>query len=307
MFHIHVLSRLKALYALNAAEESYKRAREEEKTVRERNATGDQELSAVISEMQKIEAKKNDLEYKLKSMDNDISSRKKRFESMKRQAERIASENVPSLETEIKRLSSQIQLLDEEMGTDLRETLTMNEKKLLQELKEVQNQLKMEVERQTQSFEEVSIKRQRLKSLLDDNLLKRKRELEEEGLETLNTRRWSNEDRQSAFRMVQDQRNEQLELVRRELDEATQHAQSIDEKLSRSKEIDEEIRVKIIDAQKRLEKLQTNDMEHKKSMENTQKIEDKIMNKVSSYEAYNRSTNHDSNACSTEIFMYFTT
>ena len=62
----------------------------------------------------------------------------------------------------------------------LSDTLNKIEKSLLNELKETQTKLGTEFEVHTQALEEISVKRQRLRSLLDYNLLKRKQELEKE-------------------------------------------------------------------------------------------------------------------------------
>ena len=61
-------------------------------------------------------------------------------------------------------------------------TFTLNkiEKSLLNELKETQTKLGTEFEVHTQALEEISVNHQRLRRLLDDNLLKRKQELEKE-------------------------------------------------------------------------------------------------------------------------------
>ena len=79
--------------------------------------------------------------------------------------------------TQIASLGTQIERLEEEVGTELTSTLSEEEQTLLEELKATQTRLDGEIEEHTSVVEEATIKRQRLTSLLEDNLIVRRKEL----------------------------------------------------------------------------------------------------------------------------------
>jgi len=277
-------SRLKANIDMKSSQENLRTFEAEEKNMRNRNKKTDMEISNVMSEVQRLKAQKVDLERTLTRMDEDISTQKTRQESKKKQAHTMEVEGVPPLERDIVSLDHQVKLLEEEVGTDLCETLTKEEKSLLQQLKATQAELKSNVEHQTQTLEEVSIERQRLQSLLEDNLMKRKRELEEDGAEALKShsrRRSKDGKEQPAARVAQSQRKENLVQVQRELEEAIQNTEVVEERLAEAKEIDAALRRELNEGKKELESFRTEDGKISKYLEDAQKKDEKLMNKRS--------------------------
>jgi structural maintenance of chromosome 3 (chondroitin sulfate proteoglycan 6) len=244
------------------------------------NGVIDQQITSVMSEMQRLEAKKANLERSLTFMDEDVISHNSRIESKQKQMEQIVNEVIPPIERDIECLSNQVKSLEDEVGTELCEFLSTDEKNLLLQLKSVHLELEKDIEIQTQVLEEVSVARQRLQSLLEDNLLKRKKELEEEGSEAIDRRR-SSEKRQVGSRLAQMQRQEDFEQVKRELAEAIQNAESVEERLSEAKRTDEALRAELMDGKKQLDAFKTKDVEIAKLLEDAQKREEKLMNKVS--------------------------
>ena len=109
-----------------------------------------------------------------------ISFKKTRINNSTFQVEKTENDDLPPIQVDINGLQSQIECLETETGTELSDTLNKIEKSLLNELEETQTKLRTEFEVQTQALEEISVKHQRLRRLLDDNLLKRKQELEKE-------------------------------------------------------------------------------------------------------------------------------
>merc|ERR1719148_48319 len=133
---------------------------------------------------------------------------------------------------------------------------------MLQHLKSIQTDLERDMEGQAQVLEDVSIKRQRLESLLEDNLLKRKRELEEEGAAELSGhRRRSKAGEGQPSKMAQAQRVEDLERVKEELDEAVRTSDEVESKLIDAKRIDTDLRAELIAAKKESEMLRLKDQE----------------------------------------------
>jgi F0F1-type ATP synthase alpha subunit len=110
-------------------------------------------------------------------------------------------------------------------------------------------------------------------------LLKRKRELEEEGADSAGRRR-SIDGEQPASRLAQAQRKENLEQLQRELDESIQNAEDVEELLAEAKANDEALRAELLEGKRRLEVVKNKDTEITKLLEDAQKREEKLMNKV---------------------------
>lgn len=280
-------SRLKANSDLRSAEETLKTLQVEENEMKALNGQVDKQITAIMSDMQRLQAKKANLDHQLTRTDEDISTQATRLESKVRQTEKLESDIIPPVEQNIQSLLNQVKTLEEEVGSELRETLTQDEKNLLKQLKSVQSELEQDIETQTQSLEEVSVERQRLQSLLQDNLLKRKRELEEEGADAEGRRR-SLDTEQPASRLAQTQRKENLEQLQREFDEAIQNAEDVEERLAEAKLVDGDLKKKLIDGKRKLETVKTKDSEITKLLEDAQKLEEKLMNKVRFYFRFRR-------------------
>ena len=102
-----------------------------------------------------------------------ISFKKTRIYKSTFQVEKTENDDLPPIQVDINGLQNQTECLETETGTELSDTLNKIEKSLLNELEETQTKLGTEFEVQTQALEEISVKHQRLRRLLDDNLLKR--------------------------------------------------------------------------------------------------------------------------------------
>lgn len=278
-FLTFIISRLKANHDLKGAEKALRILEAEETEMKQHNGQIDQQITTTMSEMQRLQAKKANLEHSLTRMDEDVTAQQSRLESKKKQLGKIENEMIPPVEREIESLSDQAQTLQDEIGTELSETLTSEEKILLNQLKSIQVELETDIESQTQVLEEVSVQRQRLQSLLQDNLLKRKRELEEEGADSAGRRR-SIDGEQPASRLAQAQRKENLEQLQRELDESIQNAEDVEELLAEAKANDEALRAELLEGKRRLEVVKNKDTEITKLLEDAQKREEKLMNKV---------------------------
>lgn len=272
-------SRLKALYDLNHAEETLKKLVRSEKEMKSKNNEVDQQVTILMRENQELEAQKANLDHALSNMDEDVAIQKNRLDIQTKQVAKIENETIPSIEGEISSLSAQMNLLNEEMGTELSETLTEEEKSLLTQLKSVLHELDSNIDTQVQVLEDISVERQRHLSLLEDNLMKRKHELEEEGTTSSSRRR--SKDGQSASRIAQKERSIDLEQLNRELDEATRNAEAIEEKLDEAKKLDEDLYTALNEAKKRLDDLRAKDVYNMKQLEDARKREEKLMNKVS--------------------------
>lgn len=274
-------SRLKALYDLNETEETLARLVQKEKEMKQKNNEVDQQVSVLMRENQQLEAQKANLEHALANIDEDISVKQNNLDSQTKQIQKIENETIPPIEAEMTSLADQMTLLREEMGTELSDTISDDEKNLLQQLKVVLNELDTEIESQVQVLENVSVDRQRLMSLLEDNLMKRKQELEEEGTTSSSRRRSGGG--QSASMIAQKERQVDLEQLNRELDEAVRNAEDAEERLADAKKLDETLYSELCEAKKQLDDLRAQDVQNMKQLEDARKREEKLMNKVRVY------------------------
>jgi len=276
----HAKSRLKAKAELKEADETLTKLLHTELTSKQKTDALDLQITNLMTEMQRLEAKTNNLKYLLSRMEEDVASQTRQLDTMDKQIHTIGQDVIPPIDVELKSLQAQVNTLKEEIGTELSDTLTENERSMLQQLKSIQTDLERDMEGQAQVLEDVSIKRQRLESLLEDNLLKRKRELEEEGAAELSGhRRRSKAGEGQPSKMAQAQRVEDLERVKEELDEAVRTSDEVESKLKDAKKIDADLREELIAAKNELEKLRSKDVENKTKVENAQKRDEKLMSK----------------------------
>ncbi len=249
--------------------------------MKQKNNEVDQQVSVLMRENQQLEAQKANLEHGLANIDEDISVKQNNVDTQTKQIQKLENETIPPIEAEMASLADQMTLLKEEMGTELSDTISDDEKNLLQQLKAVLNELDTEIESQVQVLENVSVERQRLMSLLEDNLMKRKQELEEEGT-TSSSRRRSGGD-QSASMIAQKERQVDLEQLNRELDEAVRNAVDVEDRLADAKKLDEILYSELCEAKKQLDDLRAQDVLNMKQLEDARKREEKLMNKVRVY------------------------
>ena len=269
-------SRLFAHLEVTKSEETMKKFETEHHEMKQKNDACDQYVSNLMGEMQRMEAKKANLDSILKRCEDDISSKKTRINKSTLQVEKTENDDLPPIQVDINGLQNQIECLEAETGTELSDTLNKIEKSLLNELKETQTKLGTEFEVQTQALEEISVKHQRLRSLLDDNLLKRKQELEKEIAGSSSRHGQRPGDALSTLLMAQ----EDLKLCLRELEESNLLVKEVENKFSGAKEISNNLQSELILSKNELDKLIASDAENKKELLKAQETEEKLMNKV---------------------------
>jgi len=291
----HSKSRLKANSELKQADETLCNLQATEHAVKQKTNALDLQITKVATEIQRLEAKTNNLDYQLSQIDEDVGSQTRQLDAMDKQVHTIGNDVIPPIDTELKSLREQVNTLTAEMGTELTDTLTKDERNMLQNLKTVQADLERDMESHTQTLEEVGVKRQRLESLLEDNLLKRKRELEEGVVDDskTNRRRSRGGEEKPASKLAQAQRIEDMAEVKEQLDEAIRTSDEVEQKLMDAKAVKAELRAELIKIKKDLEELRMKDTENKKAVEEAQKRDEKLMSKrclcISDRERYMRS------------------
>eukprot|EP00581_Thalassiosira_minuscula_P013662 CAMPEP_0183727262 /NCGR_PEP_ID=MMETSP0737-20130205/25262_1 /TAXON_ID=385413 /ORGANISM="Thalassiosira miniscula, Strain CCMP1093" /LENGTH=1291 /DNA_ID=CAMNT_0025958855 /DNA_START=198 /DNA_END=4073 /DNA_ORIENTATION=- len=276
----HEKSRLRAHYTLKRSEETLRQLEDEHGKKKQESTAVDQQVSNVMGEVQRLEAKYANLDHMMGRIEDDVKKLERARQRHGKQAKQI-EEAVPPMETQITSLGSQIEHLEEEMGTDLSSTLTEEEQNLLEELKATQTRLDGEIEEHTQVVEEATIKRQKLTSLLEDNLTVRRDELTESSNPNSRSRRSIGGTAKNANSISQSQMKEDLEQKYRDLEEATQTAEDVEKQLLQVKAIDEKLRNEIASIKSNFEKLKAQDAAYQKELEESHEIQEKLLNKRS--------------------------
>uniref|UniRef100_A0A7S4I268 Structural maintenance of chromosomes protein n=1 Tax=Odontella aurita TaxID=265563 RepID=A0A7S4I268_9STRA len=281
-------SRLRAHAELREAEDAFKKADADHKEVSRKASAVDQNVTRVMGELQRLEAKRANLDHVLGRAEDDITSLRTRLKGREKTASQIEAEGMPPIETEIDSLGRQIERLEEEMGTALSANLTETERAQLGTLKDSMAQLEGQIEEAQAKLEEAGVERQRTRSLLDDNLKKRRQELIDESTGEGNGRRRKSGGKgkkggkeTSTTAAAQAQRRDDLELRRQELEDAMKAAEEIEEKLAEARKIDEELRSELIAAKNELEKLRGKDEKTTRSLEEAQEGSERLLNKRS--------------------------
>lgn len=274
----HSKSRLRAHRELKEAEQTLRDLEVAEREMKNTNADIDKQVTTIIQEVQRLEANHANLDHALNRMDDELSNQRSRLQSKQRQIEKIENDILPPIELDLKSIENQILTLEEEIGAELSDKLTDEERNILKQLTTSQAALDKDIEKQTQVMEEASIERQRLKSLLEDNLLKRKHELEQEGADSSNRRRSRGDDQQPS-KQAQSQRLEELEALQRELESAIHNADDINQRYDQAQAEDQEVRAELSEAKKLLESLRSRDAKITQEIEEAQKREERLMNK----------------------------
>lgn len=248
----------------------------------------DQEAANVAQEMQRLEAKHKEMQRLIKDTERDTDKKKKRIERSKKQSEKTESKIAP-LELEIEGIYTDIQRLQKEMQTELTSTLSAEEKQLISALKESDKNLTNDIEKQTQQVSGIGVERQRLQSLLEDNLMKRQQELQ--GISAPDEDEDDGDDRaRASFAAKVELQKDELEQKILERDGADRVMHGVDERLTDARASAAGIKGELIATKGELETLKSKDAKNKKALEEAQDGSDRMLTKrqmcVSKRETY---------------------
>ncbi|KAL3823137.1 hypothetical protein ACHAXA_010393 [Cyclostephanos tholiformis] len=269
-------SRLRAHQAHRQAEEDLRKFETEHVAMKEKSAEVDRQVSNVMGEVQRLEAKHANLDHMLGTIEDDVRKLARTTERHEMQSREI-EEDIPPLESQIALLGAQIQILEQEVGTELISKLSDEEQGLLDQLKATQTRLDGDIEKCHGVLEEATIKRQKLTSLLEDNLVIRRNELTESSSRSLRAGGAGG----GNSVVSQAKMKEELEQKRRELEEATQTTENVERQLAEVKMIDENLRSAIRDLKNNFDKLKTQNAAYQKELEESHESQERLLNKRS--------------------------
>lgn len=269
-------SRLRAHATQKEAEGIFRQVDQEFRQSDARAKQAEQDVTNIAQEVSRLQNKQSQLSRMVRTIEEEIAERDAHLSSSKRHAERIENHVIPPIEREIASIAGDISRLEEEIGTELTATLSDHDRVHLNQLKEDVKNLQQKIAEQNEVVEDLRGERQRMESLLEDNLLKRRQEL---------TQVYREDDSglvATSSSMLQDHRKRELEDRRQHLLQATQDVATVDQRLEECRNVEEEIKTELRSAKQELDRLKGKDMKNSKLLDEASERSEKLMSKVSS-------------------------
>jgi len=275
-------SRLRAHAALKEAQANLRSLEREYNDANSTAKRTEQEVLNLENEASRLDGKRKELDNLVSRAETDMQRLEQRSSNQKKQAEAIEKTEIPTLERDIATLKADKTRLEEEIGTELTDSLSEKDRALLQKLQQTQDELQPQIEAQNVEVDKLSVQRQKLQSLLEDNLLKRKQELTEAGTDDSNGK--AGRRRSSVVKMssaaLQAQRQSDCEEKKTELDDATRIHEEVESRLEQAREQAEQLRNDLETAKNELEKKKNEELKHQKQVQEATERSDRLWNKV---------------------------
>ena len=270
---------IEAQAALKNIESQYNEAKTKAREV-------DESLNTLMQELQRLQTKQVDLSRQTQTKDAALDRLEERTKNHEKNIEALEKSSIPTLERSIVEINGDIQRLDDEMGTDLQQTLTTEDRERLNELKSIQERLTSEIQQQQEIVDAIELSKSKLESLLENNLLKRRRELTEgirTGIESDEVENDSKMNRRGSHRIstaaLQLQKKADLTEHIHERDAASRIMDDIEVRLSASRKVESTLRKELHAAKNDLEILRGKDMNNAKALEEAQDKADRFLTK----------------------------
>ena len=268
-------SRLKAYAEQQQAEKAYQKAVEEHRRMDAEAKQAEQDVANVSEEISRFQHKQTQLSRMIQNQEGGLTQSQSQIGQYAKQADRLESQIIPGLEQNLEAFRFDIARLREEIGTELTSSLSEEERATLNELKQLQVDLKSKIADQRDAVEELRAERNRLESSLENNLYKRRNELTQvNNLDAGSIGTVTND-------LAQEQAERQLEERRLESREAIRDADEIEAKLEEFREAEEELKVELIAAKNELERLKTVDNQNTHDLDDAQRRAERLMGKKS--------------------------
>jgi structural maintenance of chromosome 3 (chondroitin sulfate proteoglycan 6) len=268
-------SRLRAYTAQRKAENDYREMDQGYSKVDVDAKKTEQDVTNASQEVSRLENKQSQLSRMVHTLESKLTSEQSQFSQHKKQAVQIESQIMPPIDREIAAFSGDIGRLQEEIGTELTTTLSDDDRTQLTELKDTMKELQSKITVQSEQVEELRVDRQKLESLLEDNLLKRRQELNQVFRDD------AGEMVVSSAETLMEQKKSDLEDARQTLLDANKDLTAIDEKLEQGRSVEEELKGELLAAKQELDKLKSRDIKNSTALDEANEMSEKLMSKVS--------------------------
>lgn len=269
-------SRLKAFNEKRMAEKEY-RATDEQ--CRRADAAADQaahNVTKVSQDIDNIQQKEAEITQQIQSLEAEQAQLQTQIGLSKRQADRLESEVVPILERDIATCQSDVARLEEEIGTELTDKLSAEDRAELTRARETQESLKGKIADQREKVDDVRAERNRLESHLENNLYRRRRDLTQASGDDD-----TNMGTGTSSRIIQDQKARQLEERRLQLREATRDVTELEEKLEETISFEVQLKEEVAKGKTEMERLRNQDIKYAQTLEESKRRGESLMGKKS--------------------------
>jgi structural maintenance of chromosome 3 (chondroitin sulfate proteoglycan 6) len=178
-FHDERRSKLKAYLGIVESKSKLDDAVQRQAKAQASSLEVDTDVAKVMGEIQKEEAKRANLKMQSAQTALELKQAAQDLSALEERLQKDKTDRLPAMKLELEALEAQADSYRNEMGTALQQSLSAADAKLLAELKVTSVELVQAAEAATKAFEEASVERQRLQSLLKDNLLLQRSEIQE--------------------------------------------------------------------------------------------------------------------------------
>lgn len=267
-------SRWNAHASLQRAQVTLREAETSNQTIKQKAHATDQAVTSLMQDIQRLEAKHAQLSQQVGQAETQVERLKSRAAQHEQQAAALETKAVPALERDIAVVQADVERLREELGTPLQESLSEQDRELLEQLKKVQAELVEDIQGQNDRVQETTIVRQALVSKLDDNLRKRRKELTS-GADTASAGLGS------STASVRAARQQEAEERRQEMEAAATVKDELEGRLEDAREQQHDLKRDMVAAKTELEKYRSEDAKISRAIEEAQDQSDRLLNKVS--------------------------
>ena len=274
-------SRLKAFATLQAGQTELQQVQDKNREIEAAAKTTEQRLNSLMQQVQRLGAKHAQLGNLVTQKESQVERIEQRKLQSLKTMETLEKVTLPPLQRELQTIEKEMERLREEVGTDLVETLSEGDRHLLEQLKQSQVELEADIQNQSDAVAKLGLERQKLQSILHDNLYKRRRELTAKrnggGSDDITTTMTG----RPSFSASIAQKQEEVEELERELDEAKVHKEQLQAQYDKARAADEKFQEEEAKARSDLEQLRSEDAKYAKRFEEAQEQSERLLNKVS--------------------------
>lgn len=260
-FYDHRRSKLKLISIIREGTKSINSKYDELEKVKASLQDLDQKITAIVSEQQKLDAKRGHHKSELEQLKQDFSNIKKQEAFILKALEK-KEKLLANAHNQIKQLESSLAIKEAEMGTDLLDHLTPEEKALLSSLNPEITQLKEKLIKCKTARMETETRKSELEASLSTNLVKRQQELEAQ---------LSSNDPEVLTVGLEAKRQE-LRSAKSAVDEATRHLKAVVDQI-------EKYTKQVNDLKASKDELKTLEDNYEKTLQDEKKDLEQLLNK----------------------------
>ncbi|KAI5060757.1 hypothetical protein GOP47_0025177 [Adiantum capillus-veneris] len=257
-FYDHRKSKLKLISIIREGTKAINSKYDELEKIKASLQDIDQKITAIVSEQQKLDAKRGHHKSELEQLKQDLANIKKQ-ESFISKALEKKRKLLANAHHQIQQLESSLKTKEAELGTDLIDHLTPEEKALLSSLNPEIMKLKEKLVKCKTARMEAETRKSELEAALSTNLVKRQQELEAQlatiDPEALRTDLEKKHEELRSAKVAVDEATRQLKTIVDQIDKLTKQTNEMKASKDETKVLEEKYEKTLQDEKKDLEQL----------------------------------------------------